>query len=304
VADALSIPFYVWDVRDVFETKVVKQFAEAYASGNTPNPCVRCNEFVKFDYVLKRATALGFDALVTGHYAQIKQGPLGPELHRGVDEAKDQSYVLAVMSFHDLGRVIFPVGDTNKDEVRREASHRGFGVSAKPDSYDICFIPDGDTRAWLDERLGTQSGPVIDKSTGEQIATHQGIHTLTIGQRKGLRIDNSGGPFYVTAIDAAANTVVVGSAQDLDTFDFDVQGVNWLVESDSVEPTGADFCVQIRAHHRPVAGTVVPSADRSCARVTLREPVRGVAPGQTVVWYSGTRVIGCGTINEGLDRRA
>ena len=296
VADALSIPFYVWDVREVFESKVVQQFRDSYASGETPNPCVRCNEFVKFDYVLKRAVALGFEGLVTGHYAQIKQGVNGAELHRGLDESKDQSYVLAVMRSDDLDSVLFPVGSSLKTEVRSEADARGFAVSTKPDSYDICFIPSGDTKSWLKKELGTISGAVVNHRTGELVGTHDGVHTLTVGQRRGLNLDQSKGPFYVTSLDAKTNTATVGLVNDLDSYEFVVESVNWLASPTTITEGGREFCVQIRAHHRPVAGKVQTSTEGNQVQISLREPVRGLAPGQSAVWYSGTRVIGCGTI--------
>ena len=296
VADVLSIPFYVWDVREVFEAKVVQQFRNSYASGLTPNPCVRCNEFVKFDYVLKRAVALGFDALVTGHYAQVRPGVKGAELHRGVDESKDQSYVLAVMHRDDLDRVLFPIGRSLKADVRKDADSRGFAVSTKPDSYDICFIPSGDTKTWLKKELGTNTGSVIDHRTGEPVGTHEGVHTLTVGQRRGLNIDQSKGPFYVTSLDAKSNTATVGLVGDLDSHEFLVERVNWLTPPTSIDFGSGEFCVQIRAHHRPVAGKIEAPNGKEQVRISLREPVRGLAPGQSAVWYSGTRVIGCGTI--------
>lgn len=290
VCDVLDIPFYVWDVHEVFEQRVVTDFKDAYARGETPNPCVRCNEFVKFSYVLNRARALGFDALATGHYAQVLQGRHGPELHRAVDTTKDQSYVLAVMSKDDLAQVMFPLGQSLKSEVRAEATRRKLAVADKPDSYDICFIPTGDTRSWLKEELGETPGRVLDVNTGQTIGSHQGVHTLTIGQRKGLRIDATKTPHYVTKIDATNNTAWAGSVADLDVQNFFVREVNWLANP------AVSYEVQIRAHHKPVFGDVeqLPAG----AQVSLTVPQRGVAAGQSAVWYHRTQVIGSGTISK------
>lgn len=161
-AEIMGIPFYVWDLAEDFEKTVIEDFVEQYSLGRTPNPCVRCNEFVKFRELAERARALGFDAVCTGHYASIVEGPAGPELHRGADPLKDQSYVLAVMGRSELSRVLLPLGGaSSKAEVRAEAEARGLGVCDKPDSYDICFIPDGDTRAFLRARLGSRPGRIV-----------------------------------------------------------------------------------------------------------------------------------------------
>ena len=290
VADLLDIPFYIWDVHEVFQARVIDQFKDSYQRGETPNPCVRCNEHVKFSHVLQRARGLGFDSLVTGHYARILPGKHGPELHRAIDQTKDQSYVLAVMPREDLANVMFPIGESLKTEVRAEATERGLKVAQKPDSYDICFIATGDTRQWLRHELGTAPGSVRDVRSGEQVGSHQGVHLLTIGQRKGLQVNVSSGPRYVTEIDAATNTAWVGGAEDLDVSGFRVSDVNWL--SKPVSPCS----IQIRAHHQPVGGQV--ESDSTGAHVALFEPVRGVAPGQTVVWYDGARVVGSGTISK------
>ena len=164
VADRLGIPFYVWDLSARFRTDVVEDFVAEYAAGRTPNPCLRCNERIKFAGLLDKAVALGFDAVGTGHYARIVQGPTGRELHRAVDADKDQSYVLGVLDADQLARAFFPLGDSTKAEVREEAADRGFAVARKPDSHDICFIPDGDTRGWLAGRLGERPGDVVDLS--------------------------------------------------------------------------------------------------------------------------------------------
>mgnify|MGYP003508505883 FL=1 len=182
-ADVLGIPYYVWDLSQEFTDTVVADFVSEYAAGRTPNPCVRCNEHIKFAALLDRGLALGFDAVATGHYARITHGAQGPELRRSLDDLKDQSYVLAVMGPERLARSLFPLGDvTSKEQVRAEAAARGLSVSAKPDSYDICFVADGDTQGFLRSHLGSQPGEVVDVD-GEVLGDHDGAYSYTVGQR-------------------------------------------------------------------------------------------------------------------------
>src|ERR1700760_4155358 len=209
VADVLGIPFYVWDFAEKFAEDVIDDFVSSYARGETPNPCVRCNQRIKFSALSAKALALGFDTVATGHYARLR---------RAVDRGKDQSYVLAVLTSEQLRHAAFPIGDTAKPEIRAEAARRGLAVADKPDSHDICFIPSGDTRAFLGARIGVRQGSVVDQR-GTVLATHDGVHGFTIGQRKGLGIAGpgpDGQPRYVTAIDADTGTVRVGSAADLE----------------------------------------------------------------------------------------
>nr|MDT0664580.1 tRNA 2-thiouridine(34) synthase MnmA [Micromonospora sp. DSM 115978] len=214
-ADVLGIPFYVWDLAERFQADVVDEFVEAYEAGRTPNPCVRCNERIKFAAVLDRALALGFDAVVTGHHARLVDGVLS----RSVDPGKDQSYVLGTLRPEQLAKAIFPLGESTKAQVRYEAAARGLAVADKPDSHDICFVKDGDTAAWLAERLGPRPGPVVDAATGEQLGVHQGSYGFTVGQRRGLRLGRpapDGKPRYVLDISPATSTVTVGPAEALD----------------------------------------------------------------------------------------
>src|ERR1700740_3332723 len=213
VADVLGIPFYVWDFAEKFKADVIDDFVASYARGETPNPCVRCNERIKFSALAARALALGFDAVATGHYARLSGG----RLRRAVDADKDQYYVLAVLTSDQLRHAAFPIGDTPKSQIRAEAARRGLAVAQKPDSHDICFIPSGDTRAFLGARLGVRSGSVVDQR-GTVLATHDRVHGFTIGQRRGLGIAGpgpDGQPRYVTAIDADSGTVQVGSAGEM-----------------------------------------------------------------------------------------
>ncbi len=213
----------MWDLSDEFHDRVVTDFVSEYQAGRTPNPCVRCNEHIKFDTLLERAEALGFDAVATGHYARIviREGGEGEEpireLHRAADAAKDQSYVLAVMGPEKLKRAMFPLGETeSKQQVRNEAAARLLGVSNKPDSYDICFVADGDTKGFLERALGENPGEIVDE-TGEVVGAHTGAYSYTVGQRKGLRLPRpaaDGAPRYVTNIDTERN-LVDGGPRDL-----------------------------------------------------------------------------------------
>ncbi|MCU0299889.1 MAG: tRNA 2-thiouridine(34) synthase MnmA [Candidatus Nanopelagicales bacterium] len=211
-ADRLGIPFYVWDFAERFQQTVLDDFLHEYSQGRTPNPCVSCNQHIKFAAVLERAQALGFDAVGTGHYARLVEGPDGPELHRAADPEKDQSYVLGVLDADQLAGSLFPLGDSHKAQVRAEAADRGLLVADKPDSHDICFIPDGDTRGFLRERLGGQDGPIVDATSGEQLGSHSGAVGFTIGQRRGLHLQQpaaDGQPRYIVDVDLERNTVFV-----------------------------------------------------------------------------------------------
>ncbi|ACY99102.1 MULTISPECIES: tRNA 2-thiouridine(34) synthase MnmA [Thermomonospora] len=288
-ADVIGIPFYVWDLAERFDRDVVADFVSEYAAGRTPNPCLRCNEKIKFAALLDRALALGFDAVCTGHYARWENGVL----RRGVDTAKDQSYVLAVCTPEQLAHAIFPLGDTTKAEIRREAERRGLAVADKPDSHDICFIADGDTRAFLAERLGTAPGPIVDE-TGQVVGEHQGAYAYTIGQRRGLRLGRpapDGRPRYVLDISPATNTVTVGPREALDVHEIVGERPVWLAPP----PAGPHECqVQLRAHGEVYDCTAEADGDR--VRIRLHEPARGVARGQAAVLYDGDRVIGSSTI--------
>ncbi|MGH3960371.1 tRNA 2-thiouridine(34) synthase MnmA [Mycobacterium sp.] len=294
VADVLGIPFYVWDFADKFKEDVIDDFVSSYARGETPNPCVRCNERIKFSALAARALALGFDTVATGHYARLSGG----RLRRAVDRDKDQSYVLAVLTADQLRHAAFPIGDTPKPQIRAEAARRGLAVAEKPDSHDICFIPSGDTRAFLGERIGVRRGAVVDER-GTVLATHDGVHGFTIGQRKGLGIAGpgpDGEPRYVTAIDAGHGTVRVGSAADLEVWALTGRT---SVFTAGAAPSGRIECVvQVRAHGEAVEAVAELVDDELAVR--LRAPLRGVAPGQTLVLYradpGGDEVVASATI--------
>ena len=294
VADVLGIPYYVWDMHEEFERDVMGDFIAEYERGNTPNPCLRCNEKIKFAAVLERAWALGFDAVCTGHYAQVTQSSAGPQLHRAVDPDKDQSYVLGVLTPPQLSSALFPLGDTLKSQVREEARARGLLVADNPDSHDICFIPDGDTTAWLHDKLGERPGDIVDVDSGAKIGTHQGAYSYTIGQRRGLNLTTQPEPGerrYVVDTDMSSNTVLVGAAELLGIRHLRGRNLRWCGTAPDGEFSGQ---AQVRAHGDPVPATAhVVDGD---LHVDLHETIRGVATGQAVVMYDGSRVIGSATI--------
>ncbi|MFG2529996.1 tRNA 2-thiouridine(34) synthase MnmA [Streptomyces sp. NPDC048516] len=297
-ADVIGIPFYVWDLAERFREDVVDDFIAEYEAGRTPNPCLRCNEKIKFAALLDKALALGFDAVCTGHYATVVLREDGTrELHRASDMAKDQSYVLGVLDDRQLAHAMFPLGDTltTKAEIREEAARRGLFVAKKPDSHDICFIADGDTQGFLAKRLGTAPGDIVDEA-GAVLGTHEGAYGFTIGQRKGLRIGHpaaDGKPRYVLDISPVDNTVTVGPADSLDVTALTAIRPRWCGRPPTAGP--APYTAQLRAHggETEVTAEVVDGTE---LQVTFAEPVRGVAPGQAIVLYDGSRVVGSATI--------
>ena len=294
VADVLGIPFYIWDFAEKFQTDVIDDFVASYARGETPNPCVRCNQRIKFSALSAKALALGFDAVATGHYARLAGG----RLRRAVDRDKDQSYVLAVLTAEQLRHAAFPIGDTPKPQIRSEAARRGLAVANKPDSHDICFIPSGNTQAFLGERIGVRRGTVVT-ADGAVLATHDGVHGFTIGQRKGLGIAGpgpDGRPRYVTAIDAETATVEVGEAADLEVHALVGRSPVFTAGAAPVGPVGC--AVQVRAHGAMISAIAELVDDELVVR--LRAPLRGVARGQTLVLYrpdpDGDEVLASATI--------
>jgi tRNA-specific 2-thiouridylase len=291
-ADVIGIPFYVWDMADRFKRDVVDDFVAEYAAGRTPNPCLRCNEKIKFEAVLDRALALGFDAVCTGHYARIEPGT--GALQRAVDPGKDQSYVLAVLTRDQIGHALFPLGDTPKVQVRAEAHARGLLVADKPDSH-VCFIADGDTRGFLARTLGAEPGAIID-ADGTVLGTHAGARGFTIGQRKGLRLDRpapDGRPRYVLSIEPVSNTVTVGPADALAVREITAIRPVWTGCEPPLVP--AECTVQLRAHGEVHPCTAQVAGDE--LRICLDGQARGVAAGQAAVLYDGDTVLGSATIS-------
>jgi tRNA-specific 2-thiouridylase len=288
VADQLGIPFYVWDFAEEFQAAVVDDFLAEYEAGRTPNPCARCNEQVKVVGLLERARSLGFDALATGHYARVVDG----RLLRGVDRSKDQSYVLYMLGPEQLAHLELPLGQHTKPRVREIAGELGLRTAVKAESFDICFIPDGDTAGWLGRRLGPRPGEVVD-TAGTVLAGHQGTYRYTIGQRRGLGI-SAPDPRYVLRIDPVAARVVVGTRDELAVRTVVLERVS-STSAEGLAPGRA--MVRLRAHAREVACEVVPGPGGR-ARLDLAEPATGIAPGQAGVLYDGDLVLGGGTIAE------
>ena len=298
-ADLLDIPFYVWDFSEQFQEEVIDDFVAEYRAGRTPNPCLRCNERIKFAAVLERGVALGFDAVATGHYARVVDNGAELELHRAADPDKDQSYVLGVLNQEQLRRSLFPLADTPKPEVRAEAEALGLKVASKPDSYDICFIPDGNTQAFLGKHIGVRPGLIVDQE-GTPLREHQGVHEFTIGQRKGLDLRNpaaDGRPRYVTDINAQTGVVTVGPRENLAITTIHADRLKFLHPAMKGE---LECEVQVRAH-----GSVVPchariDKDNDRMELSLHTPLQGVARGQAAVLYlpdpDGDIVLGSGTI--------
>jgi tRNA-specific 2-thiouridylase len=298
-ANKLGIPYYVWDFSEKFKEEVVDDFISEYQAGRTPNPCMRCNERIKFAALLEKALALGFDAVCTGHYATILTGEDGElELHRSNAYAKDQSYVLGVLTADELKHAYFPIGaSASKEDIRKEAAERGLSVANKPDSYDICFIPEGDTQDWLNDKLGSTPGEIVDRN-GNVLGEHPGSHSYTVGQRKGLNIGKpaaDGKPRFVLEIRPKTNQVVVGPHDALAVTEIAGSRLSWCGSAPKQPQDWFAAEVQVRAHADPVPCQAAVLNGELVMK--LDEPLMGVAPGQTAVLYVGTRVLGQTTID-------
>jgi tRNA-specific 2-thiouridylase len=292
VAERLGIAHYVLDYEQRFKERVIADFAKTYARGETPIPCVRCNERIKFADLMDTARELGAAALATGHYVRRVEGIDGPELHRPRDESRDQSYFLFATTQAQLSYLRFPLGDMEKRDVRALAGKLGLGVAEKPDSQDICFVPEGrysDIVAKL-EPEAARAGDIVDLA-GRTIGRHDGVLNFTVGQRKGLGLSGNAEPLFVIALDAPNARVVVGPREALRTRSVFLRDVNWL--SDVSAPF--ECAVKVRSTRPPVAARVTPLAERR-AVVELLAPEESVAPGQACVFFAGTRVVGGGWI--------
>ena len=297
VAEVAGFPFELVDMSEVFEERIVEDYVAEHEVGRTPNPCVRCNERIKFGAFLDRAEELGFDFVATGHYVRSHGDERGRwHLSRGLDRSKDQSYVLAGLTQAQLGRSLFPVGNQTKAETRAHAERLGLPVAGKPDSQDLCFAPAGDAGAFVEARAPhlIREGEVVDAG-GRVVGAHHGSHRYTIGQRRGLGV-STGERTYVLDVDASANRVVVGPAALLTRRGLIAERVNWIPG----RPDGPfEAAVKIRYRGEEVEAVVEP-AGHAGARVEFRAPQPAVTPGQAVVFYAGDEVVGGGTIERPL----
>jgi tRNA-specific 2-thiouridylase len=323
VAHSLGVPHYVIDEIDTFRREVVDYFVAEYRRGRTPNPCVICNEQVKFGSLLRKARALGAECIATGHYARISKrrtasgdgrNGMRYELRRGRDPRKDQSYFLFSLNQEQLGRTMFPLGELTKEQVRAIAREMGLKTCGKQESQEVCFVPENDYRRFLREEAGVveKTGDIVTRD-GKVVGRHGGIHNFTIGQREGLNLGGLKRPLYVVALDAAANRVIVGTSDELMRREFEVGNCVWHGDGEcgretfSREASAAneirgyntttECSVKVRRTAEPAPATVViPSSSRNPCRVRMREPQRAVTPGQAAVFYQDDVVIGGGWI--------
>jgi tRNA-specific 2-thiouridylase len=286
VADHLGIDHHVFNYEETFEREVVAHYVAAHAAGATPNPCVECNRQLKFGVLLERAERLGFDKVATGHHAQVWEGARGPELHRGADQSKDQSYVLSVLTAAQLAAVLLPIGPLQKEQVRAEARRRGLRTADKPDSQELCFVSagGGGRRGFLAERIELHRARVLENSTGELLGEVEEMELLTLGQRRGVGLAGDGRR-YVVGLDLARRTVRLGSQEELLTPTLELSERTWTGEP---LPVGAAVSVQVSAH-----GPARP-ARLSESGVVFDRPEKVVAPGQVVACYRGDLVVGSG----------
>lgn len=293
VAHLLDVPYYVLNLTDEFNARVVDNFVAEYAAGKTPNPCARCNEFIKFRAFIERADELDCEFIATGHYAQIERDEDGTtHLKRGSDTRKDQSYVLGMLTQKELRRVLLPIGDMEKPLVRQRAAELGMSVATKPDSQEICFVEDGDYAKFVIDRAPQMAtpGPIFDES-GVKVGDHNGLARYTVGQRKGLGIA-SANPLFVTQIDAPNNSLIVGNREKLGKDGFLATNATW---TQGIPVAGQRIAAQMRAHSTAHPAFVV-SADDEKFEIRFEAPSLGVTPGQMAVLYRGEEVLGAGTI--------
>jgi tRNA-specific 2-thiouridylase len=299
VARIAGFGFEVVDMSWAFEETVLSDFFAEHRAGRTPNPCVRCNQHIKFGAFLARADQLGMDFVATGHYVRTRRGPDGKwHLLRGADARKDQSYVLHTLGQRELARSLFPVGGMRKVETRRHAERLGLRVSAKPDSQDVCFAPHGDHAAFVEAFVPSmvREGEIID-GEGNVLGRHRGVFRFTVGQRRGLGV-STGRRMYVTRLDAAGNRVIVGSGERIARRGLVADRVSWVA---GVPPAGEAFACEARIRYRGDEVPAVVEAEGDRVRVRFRTPQRGVAPGQSVVFYRGDELLGGARILEAVD---
>jgi tRNA-specific 2-thiouridylase len=294
VAAKLDIPFYVIDAKEIFRQTVVTAFLEGYAKGETPNPCLVCNRNIRWEFLLNHALALGADLMATGHYVRLREAEDRKQLLKGVDPAKDQSYVLHVLTQEKLARALFPVGDYPKTEIRQIAEAHGLAVAKRPDSQDLCFLAGEDYRGFIQRHQPEmfQPGEIVNRA-GETLGQHNGLPNYTIGQRKGLNL-SSPIPLYVLGKDAAGNRLIVGPAEDLGTSELRAIKINWTCGWVPTEPFHAE--IKTRYTAKPASGLVTPLENGRQATVSFESPQRDLTPGQAAVFYDGDQVLGGGLI--------
>ncbi|MCQ2507101.1 MAG: tRNA 2-thiouridine(34) synthase MnmA [Lachnospiraceae bacterium] len=295
VADKIGMPYYVFNFKDGFREQIISRFIKAYEAGRTPNPCIDCNRYMKFDKLFERAKALECEYIVTGHYARIEYDGERYLLKKAVDDTKDQSYVLYSMTQEQLKHTMFPLGNMRKSEVRKLAEENSFINADKPDSQDICFVPDGDYAAFLERRTERKypRGNFVS-TNGEILGTHQGIVRYTIGQRKGLGIA-FGKPMYVVEIRPFTNEVVLGTNEELFRKSFVVEDFNWIGGKPSLEEIACNVKIRYRQKEQPAK--VRPLTDNS-VEITFDVPQRAITPGQAAVLYDNDTVLGGGIIEK------
>jgi tRNA-specific 2-thiouridylase len=293
VAEKFNFPHYVLNYESLFKDKVIDDFVNSYVSGFTPIPCVRCNQSVKFADLLKMAKSIGADALATGHYIQRKDVDGEVNMYRGQDYSKDQSYFLFTTTKEQLNFLHFPIGSWTKEKTRDYAKSRGIHVSSKPDSQDICFIPNGNYRDIVTKyRPSSFRGGDIEHIDGRVLGSHDGIINYTIGQRRGLGV-NYNSPLFVLSIDAKYNKIIVGDESDLFKKEFIIKDVNWLGR-DKVR--NVSLRVKLRSSHEPQLANIEFSHNDLTAKVVMRDPTRAITPGQACVFYDGDMVLGGGWV--------
>ncbi len=295
VAQAMDFPYYVLNYEDTFKKNVIEFFISEYMEGRTPNPCVACNDKVKFDPLMKAALGLKMDKLATGHYAKVEMGADGAyHLYKATDLSKDQTYFLYRLGQDQLSRLLFPLGGMAKEEVRRRSEEIGLSTARKPESMDICFVPQGGDYGDVIRRLHPEAaveGPVLN-TKGEELGRHQGIAFYTVGQRKGLGV-SSATPLYVVRLDRAKNAVVVGDDKDLLSDKARVSSVHWVSGRAPQGPLSAS--VKIRSSHPGAAATILPMEGGNC-EVHFEVPQRAITPGQAAVFYAGEECLGGGVL--------
>ncbi len=298
VCRRLGVPHYVLNVQREFQSFVVDYFCSEYQKGRTPHPCIACNDKIKFNFLMTRAAALKADYVATGHYAKIERDPQGWVLKKGEDASKDQSYVLFGMGQEQLAHTLMPVGNYTKDSIRQMALDSGFVNADKPDSQDICFIPFGDYKAFLKERIATVPGDIVD-TAGSVLGQHRGIEFFTVGQRRGLGIA-SGEPLYVLRVDPETRQVVVGPEEGLYQDRIWTSRVNYILERPPVDgpAEGIEVAVKIRYKSEEARAVLYPHGD--WALVCFDQPQRAVTPGQAAVFYQGDVLLGGGIIEANI----